>query len=352
MTDGPLSWRWIPFSLPLTPPLDTARSRLRRRSGYLVELTEDGRCGLGESTPLDGWTESLDEARKTLKEPGSPVTEDRLRVLLEGWKNRPAARHGLQEALLDLNARRSGRPLYRQLGGESPVQTIPVNGVVGDVDAATTVRRVRRLFEAGFSTVKIKVGTRSRSEERRRLEELAESQPDASLRLDANGSWSLPDVRALRPVLDALPLDYLEQPLAPGDLEAHAKLRETFPVALDESLLAATPEAILEHGAADAVVIKPMAAGGLDRAREVAMIFHRGKVTPVIGGTVDGAVARLGALHLAASLPVRAPAGLATGDRLERDLLSSPPRVREGHLAVPQSPGLGNRGVRTVGESE
>lgn len=351
MTDGSLSLRLIPFTLPLDPPLATAEANLRRRNGILVELTDDAYRGLGETTPLDGWTESREQARRALERPGTTPSEEGLRTLLEELADRPAARHGLQQALLDVSSRRSGRPMYRALGGAPPVTRVPVNGVVGDADPRTTVRRVRRLQEAGFSTVKIKVGTRTLSDERRRLEALVKSRPEVSLRLDANGSWSRPDVRALQGLLDALPLDYLEQPLAPGNLEGHAELRETLPIALDESMHVATPETILEHGAADAVVIKPMVAGGLDRARRWAMTFHRGDVTPVIGGTVDGAVARLGALHLAASLPVRVPAGLATADRLERDLLTRTPRVREGHLPVPRSPGLGEPGTVTVEDS-
>ncbi len=339
-----LSVRLTAFDLALSSPLKTAGTSLRRRRGFLVQISDQKRHGLGESTPLPGWTESLEETRRGLRATESTVTEDELRGMLDRPSDRPAARHGLQEAHLDLVARRSNVPMYRALGGDEPVSRVPVNGVVGDADPATTVNEVRRRRNEGFSTVKVKVGARPIPDDRRRLEALAPLDPSVSRRLAANGAWAAGDVRALRPTLEDLPLDYVEQPLSPGNLSAHARLRRTLPIALDESLLNATPEAILEHEAADAVVIKPMVTGGLDRARDRAMIFHRGGITPVIGGTVDGAVARLGALHLAASLPVRPPAGLATGDRLESDVLTRVPRAREGHLPVPRGPGLGEHG--------
>lgn len=343
-----LSVRLTPFDLALSSPLEAAGTSLRRRRGVLVQISDQHRRGLGEATPLPGWTESLEETRRSLRAHEPTATEDELRGKLEGRSDRPAARHGLQQAHLDLIARRSNVPMYRKLGGDEAVRRVPVNGVVGDAGPQTTAGEVRRLRDEGFSTVKVKVGARPVPDDRRRLEALAQLDPPVSLRLDANGAWDVPDVRALGPNLEKLPLDYLEQPLPPGNLTAHAELRKTLPVALDESLLHATPEAILEHGAADAVVIKPMVSGGLDRARERAMTFHRGGVTPVVGGTVDAAVARLGALHLAASLPVRPPAGLATGDRLESDVLSRPPRPREGHLPVPRGPGLGDLGDPAV----
>jgi L-alanine-DL-glutamate epimerase-like enolase superfamily enzyme len=58
---------------------------------------------------------------------------------------------------------------------------------------------------------------------------------------------------------------------------------------------------------------------------------------------LDGAVAVLGALHLASSLPGHLPAcGLATSALLENDLAPAP-APEGGWLRVPPAPGLGAR---------
>ena len=57
--------------------------------------------------------------------------------------------------------------------------------------------------------------------------------------------------------------------------------------------------------------------------------------------TIDGVVARLAALHVAAAVPDIGACGLATGDRLARDLAPDPTRVADGEMTVPQTDGLG-----------
>lgn len=330
------------FHLPLQRPLGTAASTLSERRGFLVSISHEAVRGVGETTPLPGWSESLDRAGRALRSLKTVFSLDDLRGQLDHWNETPAARHGVSEALLDHGARRDGRPLYRALGGPETVHRVPVNGVIGDHEPDETIQAIQNLRDEGFSTLKVKVGVRSVEADRERLEAVEQAvDSGVRLRLDANGSWCPDDVRRLLPVIQRLPLDYLEQPFPPENLTAHADLREELTVALDESVGAYSPDAILDHAAADAVVLKPMVLGGLDRSRSLALQYHENGITPVIGGTVDGAVARLGAVHLLASLPVRVPGGLATGRRLSHDLAENLSQTKEGLYPVPQSPGIG-----------
>ena len=100
---------------------------------------------------------------------------------------------------------------------------------------------------------------------------------------------------------------------------------------------------MLDAEAADVVILKPSAVGGISRARAAAELARAAGVEVVPTSFLDGAVAVLGALHLAASLPGPLPAcGLATSALLETDL--APPPVPEGgELRVPTEPGLGAR---------
>jgi hypothetical protein len=82
-----------------------------------------------------------------------------------------------------------------------------------------------------------------------------------------------------------------------------------------------------------------MALGGVDTARELARRADSQGVAPIVTTTIDGAVARAGAVHLAASLPAPRACGLATGDRLASDLRADATPVRDGCTIVPQGKG-------------
>ena len=56
------------FSLALSSPLSTAAGEITEREGYLVGYDHRGVTGLGEATPLPGWTESLEECERALED--------------------------------------------------------------------------------------------------------------------------------------------------------------------------------------------------------------------------------------------------------------------------------------------
>jgi o-succinylbenzoate synthase len=324
------------FALPLSRPLETAAGVIEEREGFLVEVDVDGTTGVGEATPLPGWTESLADCEAALRDVPGPV------AAIEGDRldGRPAARHGVSLAVLDARARAAGRPLYRHLGGPTDRRRVPVNATVGDGTPAETAAAAGRAVDDGHPAVKVKVGARSLSADLERLVAVRERCPDVELRADANGAW---DTATAERGFDALaPPDvaFVEQPLVAANLAGHADLRGgSVGVALDEGLLEHGIESVVETGAADVVVCKPMALGGVDAARRVAVRAREAGLEAVVTTTIDGAVARAGAVHLAASLPDVGACGLATGDRLAADLRPDVAPVEDGSVAVPQGKG-------------
>lgn len=335
-----------PFSLPLSDPLETADGTIREREGFLVRASVGDQEGVGEATPLPGWTESLDDCERALRsidDPAAvlddgpdadPATE------LQALAGAPAARHGVSLAVLDARARVADRPLYRHLGGDESVETVPVNATVGTGPPDETARAASRAVRDGFPAVKVKVGTGSPDADVERLEAVREACPDVELRVDANGAWDLEAAWGTVARLADLDVSLVEQPLPATELAGHADLRgRGVEIALDEGLVEHGIDAVLAAGAADLVVCKPMALGGVDLARAVAGQAREEDVGTVVTTTVDGAYARAAAVHLAASLPGRRPHGLATGDRLADDLRSDVIQVAGGAAVVPQGKG-------------
>ncbi|GAB7008229.1 mandelate racemase/muconate lactonizing enzyme family protein [Halorubrum trueperi] len=357
--------RLRPFSLDLTSPLETARGPIAAREGFLVSVASgdggtdapDSSPGLGEATPLPNWTESRSACESALQESAAVASSasasracgvgahDALSRL--DPDETPAARHGVALALADAAARDADRSLASHLaddrGLRSPGESVPVNATVGDADAEETVRAAESAVDDGFRCLKVKVGARSLDADAERLRAVRRAVGDEiALRADANGSWDRRTAERALDRLEPLNLAYVEQPLPPGDLDGTARLRDgsDVPIALDESLAGRDLDRVLDAGAADVVVLKPMALGGPDRALSAALRAREAGVEPVVTTTIDAVVARSAAVHVAAAIPNVGPCGLATGSLLESDLAADPCPIASGETLVPSGPGL------------
>ena len=319
------------FALPLARPLETARGSIDERRGFL--FARDG--GVGEATPLPGWTESRDACEQALEAAENTETWN---DALAACEDAPAARHAVSLAKLDAEARAANVPLARCLT-EDPAESVPVNATVGDASPEQTADEARTAAENGFETVKVKVGARSVDADVERLRAVRD-ETDVALRADANGAWTRKQAREAFDAFADLGVEYVEQPLPADDLVGHADLRGgEVGVALDESLTEHALSDVLD--ATDYVVLKPMALGGVDRALDAARDARRAGVEPVVTTTVDAVVARTAAVHLAAAIPDVPACGLATADRLADDLATDPAPVEDGRIRVPATPGHG-----------
>ena len=332
-----------PFAIDLVEPLKTAAGAIDTREGFVVRIESENEVGFGEATPLAGWTESLSRCRDALKRVTTGLGTDDIDAALADLDGTPAARHGLSLALADLGARRDGEPLYRHLGSDRRTESVPVNATIGDGPADETAARARAAVESGFRTLKIKVGVRTVSKDSDRLAAVREAiGPSIELRADANGAWTREEARSAFDAFSDLDVSYVEQPLAADDIGGHSDLRGgQVGVALDESLIESSVDEIIEADAADVLVLKPMALGGIDRARTAALRAREAGVSIVVTTTIDAAVARTAAVHLAASLPESPACGLATAELLAEDLAPDPAPIENGTARVPQEKGLG-----------
>lgn len=336
------------FSLPLAEPLGTARGPIAAREGFLVRVAGEDGEGIGEGTPLPGWTESLEDCERALGRAREVIDDTGIEGALEAVAGTPAARHGLSLATLDRAAAEASRPLYRHLGG-TRVKAVPVNATVADGSPAETADGVAEAVDDGFSCCKLKVGVGSVERDIRRVRRARETVgPGPTLRLDANGAWSRAEGDR---AVDALArdVDMFEQPLPAEDLGGHADLRgRGVDIGIDEGLYECGIDGVVKAEAADAVVVKPMAAGGVDAALELAVWAREAGIVPIVTTTIDGVVARTAAVHLAAAIPAngeRPAGGLATAGFLAEDLAADPVAIGAGEATVPQKPGLGVAGA-------
>jgi len=349
--------RITPLRLPLRAPLATAHGAITQREGALLEIeTQRGVRGYGEALPLPGFgLETPAEAARALEELARELLGRRAEspaALLDASERAapaaPAARAALDTAVHDLVARGRGVSLAHWLSsreGTKPHARVPVSALVAASDPPAAAAEARRRLSQGFRTLKLKLGASDFERDLARVAAVREAAgTEVALRLDANGAWKESDAPPRLRELARFGIEFLEQPVAAPEVEALARLRALapFPIAADEAVRSeADAEALLNANAADLLVLKPAALGGLRAASRIAARARHAGVPVVVTSFLDSGLGRTAALHLAASLPgaLRA-AGLATGELLAQDLAASPP-ILEGALGLPQGPGLG-----------
>jgi O-succinylbenzoate synthase len=149
--------------------------------------------------------------------------------------------------------------------------------------------------------------------------------PEAKIRVDVNGSWSVDDavfnIRTIYGEVAGTSLEYVEQPVATLDelKELKERLIVDVKIAGDEVLRKAEdPFAINLNGAIDVLMLKVAPVGGIKHSLELAA--HH-KIPVVVSSALESVVGISYGLKLAAQLPVLNYAcGLATSALIKEDV--------------------------------
>jgi len=347
---------WIrSYDVPLSKPWPSALGEVGRRIGSMLFLEDDGLVGCGETAPWPGFglethASSLAALRLAVRRLVGIPAEAYLDCIagldqMAQLASAPCARHAVDLALHDLAAQRAGMPVARCLGGPDALPSVPVNGTIPRGASEAMARNARELAATGIGTIKLKLGGAPLAEEVERVRAVRDALgPSVRIRVDANQVWSEREAIDTLQALEPYAIEYCEQPVAATALEMMARVRSEspIPIAADESVRdLASARAILDARAADLLVLKPMALGGLRAARLIAELARERGAGVVVTSLLESEIGRAGALHLAASLG-RAPHahGLLAGVSPFPSALRLTPRA-DGTLAVPGVPGLG-----------
>ncbi len=340
-----------PFSLRLKKPIQTARGPMDERVGFRVSFTADGVTGRGDAMPMASFgTETPEAALAALQRfdlATAPSTVEEVAVAIDQLSATPAARHAAECALLEHVAIRKGVLVATLLG---PVlrSHFKVNALLEGDDAAGLAASAEKAASQGFGVVKVKVAARPLSIEAQRLLAVRRAVgPSVQIRIDANGGWTEANARSALRGLEALELEVCEQPVGSHDVEGLRRLRHLAPcrIAADETmLLSGVLPRLLEkdpRAAADVIVLKPAALGGLVRSLTLAQQAHNSGVSAYVTTLMDGPIARAAASHLAAVLPNADWAhGLSTVELFE-GVQPDPFTPLGGEITLPQATGWG-----------
>ena len=291
-----------PIDIPLTDPFVVATgSRMLAENVFVRVTLAGGAHGYGEMAPFpevggENRASCLAAATGLAKAAlGQPATHYRRlsRVFMDTAPSHPAARCGLETALLDALCRQSSISLWALWGGadmrdrETDI-TIPITGVHQALVLA------QGWYARGFRLFKLKVGP-DVEQDIERLEALHRVLTDIAFIVDANQGFSREACLhfAKEAGRAGARIVALEQPVAREDLDGMAALRRDtgIPIAADESCRSIDDiKDLVRAEAADVVNIKIMKSG-LMQAIDMAAFARTCGLRLMVGGMVESRLA-------------------------------------------------------------
>jgi L-alanine-DL-glutamate epimerase-like enolase superfamily enzyme len=331
-------------TLTLRSPMSTSYGELRERELVSISLTgADGVSGYGEAAPLEPYdgvgVERVERAIAGYREALAGSREENGAQIVEACRavdDLPAALAAIDLALWDRAGRRAGKPVAALLT-DVPAFEVPVNATITALDRAGAAEQAAHAVREGFTCLKLKVGV---GDDAGRVAAVrAAAGPEAALRLDANGAWSIEQAVSTIEALSPAGLELVEEPTHGLAAVRAVRERVAVRVAIDET--AGEPGA-LGAGVADAVCLKVSRCGGIAALLAAAALVRASGAEVYLASTLDGPLGVAAALHAAAALASRGPlphCGLATLGLFEG--IGEVLPVRGGMIALPASPGLG-----------
>ena len=149
----------------------------------------------------------------------------------------PGATAAVELACIELVCRRMGIAMHDYLGG-AVLDRVAFNGWVGELPADEAAAEAKQWQDAGFQSLKIKVGNEVAKDSDRVMAVREAVGPDMKLRMDANQQCNVQQALALCQAVKSCDMQLFEQPTPKDDLEGLAQVRREggIPIMADEAI--------------------------------------------------------------------------------------------------------------------
>jgi glucarate dehydratase len=344
----------VPVSVPYTHREVSSQVARDGVSDVLVKVTtDDGLVGWGEAC-CGADTASVDAAVQAMAPfvlGHDPWNREALRrdAFTHGlWQFRAGTGNfawaGIDMALWDVCGRACGEPLWRLLGGLlEPDPTYFYYLARGSRESLS--EQVADGRDKGFDVYYLKVGL-DEAEDLAMVAAAREALGDGPrLRVDANGSWTMPQAVRMLGALEEHGIDFVEQPVRDHPIEHLAELRARTTIALcaNEGLWSeADAYARIRARQADVFCFSPYWVGSIGAFHRLAWVAgHEGLlVCKHTHGELG--IAAAAAHHVVLTLPNGVDGHQQTAHLMEHDVLTEPLPIATGpRWGTIDRPGLG-----------
>jgi L-alanine-DL-glutamate epimerase-like enolase superfamily enzyme len=341
---------------------DVETTLLKTGSIFVQVRTDEGITGIGECSPMHGHVLAhfVDTALKPLVVGEDPREIDRLwhKMLFRTYKLgvqgvQPEAISGIDIALWDILGKAAGLPVCVLLGGRYRDRITMYASIGGGADLTPEQMgaKVEQALEKGFRAIKIRMdwGAARRDADPEKDWRMFQhckglTGEQVPLSFDVNNGYSVPTAIRQGRRMEALGLWHYEEPVAQFDYAGIAQVAD----ALDVPVSAGEHEYtrwqfrdLIEQARVDILQPDVVKCAGITEMKKIAVLaetynkeFVPHQTQPTIGTAAN--------LHVIAALHGCERPQEFTGQRPELDeLFEEPLEFTEGHIRVPDRPGLG-----------
>ncbi len=315
----------------------TSRGVLKTKDTYFLSIEENGKKGIGECGLFRGL--SIDDRpgyEEKLQWVCKNILLDKSALLNELYEF-PSIQFGVEQAFLSLKNGNSFEfyPSDFTKGEEG----ISINGLIWMGSKAFMKQQIVEKIEAGFTTIKLKIGALDFDTELELLHFIRAqfTSKDIELRVDANGAFSPNEALEKLKRLSKYELHSIEQPIRQGQVEEMANLcsKTPLPIALDEELIGvfndSDKEKLIATIKPQYIILKPSLIGG---SRGSSIWINIAKTHDVgwwITSALESNIGLNAIAQFTYNLKTEMPQGLGTGGLFINNI-KSPLTVENGYL--------------------
>ncbi|KAA9357359.1 o-succinylbenzoate synthase [Larkinella humicola] len=360
---------FLKYTLHFTFEAGTSRGTLTQKDSYFVRIRDDEEpsvVGWGECAPLRGLSiddrpDFVDQLRHTCElfnQLDLQLFHWNVPIVLQLISDRlPSIQFGFETAMHDyING---GQRTVFDSEFAKGARTLPINGLVWMGKPEFMRRQIEEKLEAGFTTIKLKIGAIDFRQECDLLDSIRSrfSADQITLRVDANGAFSPDDVLDKLNQLAVFDIHSIEQPIRPGqpDLMAELCRQSPIPIALDEELIGhmeyVEKMRLLKKIQPHYIILKPTLLGGFIHCTQWIEIANRLGIGWWITSALESNIGLNAIAQYTAQFKNPIPQGLGTG-QLYHNNIESPLAIENGFLKTDLTKGWNleiletGRGVR------
>ncbi|MDO6738023.1 o-succinylbenzoate synthase [Wenyingzhuangia sp. 2_MG-2023] len=315
----------------------TSRGVLRTKETYFIILENKGKLGYGETGLFRGLSaDDRPDYEKKLQWTCNNISLGLTTLLIELLEF-PSIQFGLEQAFLSLESS-TGFDLFPSDFTQGK-DTIDINGLIWMGEPSFMEEQIVAKLEAGFNTIKMKIGAIDFETEIKLLTSIREkySSEQITLRVDANGAFTPENALEKLERLAVLDIHSIEQPIQQGQTKAMQELcvKTPVPIALDEELIGVfqyeKKQQLLETIQPQYIILKPSLVGGIHGSNEWIALANQQNIAYWITSALESNIGLNAITQYTYTLDTNLPQGLGTGS-LYTNNIESPLEVEKGKI--------------------
>ena len=341
----------ITVRLPLVKPFETSFGVETHKEALLLRLESQGIEAWGECVaspdPYYAYETNVTAAHiiqdllwPILKESHDFIVEEAL-TKFKRIRGHNMAKAAVENALLDLTAKKMNMPLYQLLGGEKKKIMSGISiGIKENTDDLLNI--INDAVDKKYGRIKIKI---KKGKDVDVLKIVRDRFPDIRLMADANADYTTDDADIIKQ-FDAFDLMMIEQPLNYDDIYFHSFIQKEIntPICLDESIKSLNDAKMaIALKSCRIINIKQGRVGGLLSAKAISEFCRENDIPVWSGGMLETGIGRAFNIHLQTLSGFTLPGDTSeTARYFEEDIVDKPVTLdADGFIDIPEGPGIG-----------